>query len=663
MKLLLLSCFSILTLVAACGSEDTTTSGNDDDNDDTSSSAVAGSGGASSGSGSSQGGADVGAGGMGSTGAVPNGEYPLIINEIMYNPDLVTDELGEYVEIYNAGDKSVDLAGVVLKDETDNEHTIEGPLSIAPGDFLVLGRNGDKGQNGDYTADYVYGEDFRLSNASGDAVILLAPNGDLIDSVLYKNGGDWPSSEAGFSLELAKVTDNNDDGGNWNLATQTYGEGDHGTPGKANGGTENSGFSVDDTVGNWQNQGLKASLRFAPLDDVEDHVLEELNKATKQIRLAFFNVRLPAVKSILTQKTKDGVDVHVILDKKQQDLSYNTMGEDLEKAGVKVTMVENLKAEKSTMHDKFTVIDGETVLMGSANYSYTAMNVSDEDLLTIEDSAIAQRFLDEFDELLVGGNDKSAPYNNNEAIQAWMGPEDSIYKKVNDALDGAKSHVLLSMFQLNTPVTLDKIIDAHNRGVAVVVILDADQADQPDSDADDLLTAAGVSLILADNKNSNFAEMHSKFVVVDHKLLIMGSYNWTALGSFFNDENLMVIRDEHLADRAEGKFAEMLDAYNSPSPGSLGLDSGKQDVTFEVGNVDLDPGVKLRVSTVGGGPIAMPVELNGSSVTVKVESGTRLEYRYEVFDVDGTLLKEAKKHYFTVPYATGPFVLKDSFQK
>ncbi|MDP6512695.1 MAG: phospholipase D-like domain-containing protein, partial [SAR202 cluster bacterium] len=78
---------------------------------------------------------------------------------------------------------------------------------------------------------------------------------------------------------------------------------------------------------------------------------------------------------------------------------YNTMGEDMLKAGIPVVLIDKPDVEQATLHHKVIVIDGERVIMGSPNLSSTALNKSDEDVLTIDSADIAKRFLDEIEEI------------------------------------------------------------------------------------------------------------------------------------------------------------------------------------------------------------------------------------------------------------------------
>lgn len=150
----------------------------------------------------------------------------LTITEVMANPAAVSDSAGEWFELYNPGSAAVDLSDVVLRDDGSNSHTISStsPLLVNPGDFFVLGRNGDSSVNGGYTPDYVY-SGFSLGN-SGDQIVLE----DAFGSLRLDYGSGFTA--AGQSSELLGLPM---DGDHFGLtdAGLTYGLGDIGTPGYA----------------------------------------------------------------------------------------------------------------------------------------------------------------------------------------------------------------------------------------------------------------------------------------------------------------------------------------------------------------------------------------------------------------------------------------------
>ena len=158
----------------------------------------------------------------------------VIINEIMPDPLSVDDGNGEWFEIYNNSDlngETIDLNGWVIMDNGTDSHSISQSLTLAPGEFLVLGNNSDENSNGGLVVDYQY-SGFSLDN-SGDEIVIISPEGTVIDSVEYSSGNSFPNIE-GVSMSLLNPNLNNGNGYYWRKATDFFGAGDLGTPGGPN---------------------------------------------------------------------------------------------------------------------------------------------------------------------------------------------------------------------------------------------------------------------------------------------------------------------------------------------------------------------------------------------------------------------------------------------
>ena len=151
----------------------------------------------------------------------------LLISEVMANPSSVSDSNGEWFELFNASAISIDINGLTISDDGSNSHHINNGASllIAPGAYLVLGRNGELADNGGYVADYVY-SNFTLSN-SLDQIILS----DNDNEIVRLNYTGQPFGASGISAELINqlIIPNES---NYRLSqTDQYGLGDIGTPG------------------------------------------------------------------------------------------------------------------------------------------------------------------------------------------------------------------------------------------------------------------------------------------------------------------------------------------------------------------------------------------------------------------------------------------------
>jgi len=65
-------------------------------------------------------------------------------------------------------------------------------------------------------------------------------------------------------------------------------------------------------------------------------------------------------------------------------------------------------------------------------------------------------------------------------------------------------------------------------------------------------------------KNGNDGIMHDKFLVIDRKVVITGSLNWNASSIEDNNENIVIIRDQHVAQQYEHEFDRMWRSKRCP---------------------------------------------------------------------------------------------------
>jgi len=168
-----------------------------------------------------------------STGGTPETVANIVISEIMPNPSAVSDGNGEWFEVFNADSIIIDLNNWVIKDndsDSPNYNTISvaTSLNIEPGEYLVLGNNADSTTNGGLFVDYEY-SGFYLGNFE-DEIILLDSTQNIVDQVFYTT--EFPFGN-GISMYLSEITADNNDAPNWVASTNSFGDGDLGTPGRA----------------------------------------------------------------------------------------------------------------------------------------------------------------------------------------------------------------------------------------------------------------------------------------------------------------------------------------------------------------------------------------------------------------------------------------------
>lgn len=181
----------------------------------------------------------------GESNSEPASEDNIVINEIMYHPSSEND-LDEYIELFNKGDRSVQLQGWRISDGVDFTF---GDLTIPAGGFVVISADPER-----FAVTYpgvtvpVVGPWMGILKDRGEEILLVNAKGRYIDLVAYSDEGEWAKrflgpldythrgwlwSDAhdglGESLELINPAMPNDFGRNW--AASSTG---HGTPGAAN---------------------------------------------------------------------------------------------------------------------------------------------------------------------------------------------------------------------------------------------------------------------------------------------------------------------------------------------------------------------------------------------------------------------------------------------
>jgi len=156
----------------------------------------------------------------------------VIITEMMKDPRAITDEKGEWFELRNMTTNPIDLTNWKIEDDSGQSHTIKSnpALIIGKSALLVLGINGDPASSCGVDVDYVY-SNFTMDNDGTDGIMLVAPDGTVIDEVFYDDN-TFPDIE-GYSLMLhpGKMKSTwNDDGANWCLGPLALACEDWGTP-------------------------------------------------------------------------------------------------------------------------------------------------------------------------------------------------------------------------------------------------------------------------------------------------------------------------------------------------------------------------------------------------------------------------------------------------
>jgi phosphatidylserine/phosphatidylglycerophosphate/cardiolipin synthase-like enzyme len=134
---------------------------------------------------------------------------------------------------------------------------------------------------------------------------------------------------------------------------------------------------------------------FSPDDGVEQTILAHLAQAKESIHFLAFSFTSDAIASALLDRARQGIQVSGIMEEAQVNSNTGSEYERLRLGGVDV----RLDGNRRNMHHKVIIVDGYTVITGSYNFTASAERRNDENVIIIQDPALAASYLSEYQEI------------------------------------------------------------------------------------------------------------------------------------------------------------------------------------------------------------------------------------------------------------------------
>ncbi|NTV22974.1 MAG: hypothetical protein HGA85_01180 [Nanoarchaeota archaeon] len=262
------------------------------------------------------------------------------------------------------------------------------------------------------------------------------------------------------------------------------------------------------------------SIFFCPRDMCKEAMMMHI-LAAEDIKCAFYELNLPDLIELLSEK----------------------------KAKVVLEDSNNLSGFRSgyssaLMHNKFCVLDNETIITGSMNPTINDNYKNNNNLLIIHSSGLASNYLLEFDELWNNIYGDGKPVKEPEVtlatikIENYFCPEDSCKYHAVEALKKAKHSIYFMTFSFTDEDIGNLLYNKYMSGVEVKGVFEERQI----SDYSTYNLLADVSRI-----DRNKYTMHHKVFIIDNETVITGSYNPTNNANLRNDENMLIIHDNRVA--------------------------------------------------------------------------------------------------------------------
>lgn len=212
------------------------------------------------------------------------------------------------------------------------------------------------------------------------------------------------------------------------------------------------------------------------------------------------------------------------------------------------------------------------VWTGSMNWTSNNINDDYNNVILIQDQALARAYVTEFDEmwgsngsspnatLSKAGNLKTdnTPHFFNiggKSIECYFSPSDKTTEQIDKALQSAGGDLQVALLTLTRNDLGASIIAKHQSGETVACIIE-NINDQGSEFTD--LTNAGVDAL----QHTLPYDIHHKYGIIDANtpnsdpMVITGSHNWSTAAETVNDENTLIIHDAEIANWFLQEFSQ-----------------------------------------------------------------------------------------------------------
>jgi phosphatidylserine/phosphatidylglycerophosphate/cardiolipin synthase-like enzyme len=252
------------------------------------------------------------------------------------------------------------------------------------------------------------------------------------------------------------------------------------------------------------------------------------------------------------------------------------------------------------MHHKFMIIDGKTTIVSTANFTMSCIHGdvlspksrgNSNSMTLINSLNVAQMFMHEF--LQLWGNGIRGNFGQNKAYRGPMTTtvmgkkitiqfsptserfnwEESVNGLIARQIKKAKISIEGALFVFSDQFLTNAMLERHLQGVEVGFVGEAKFAFRDYSEFLDLMGLEMLSsrcvyepfnqpwiypanLVGTANLSSGDV-MHHKFGVIDKKTVIVGSQNWSSAANYTNDETLVVIEDDVVANQFTQEYSRL----------------------------------------------------------------------------------------------------------
>ena len=291
---------------------------------------------------------------------------------------------------------------------------------------------------------------------------------------------------------------------------------------------------------------------------VDDILSASIIAARQSVDVALKALSVESITKALITVTRRGIPVRVITE--TDSLAGRSNFQALRDAGIPVIDDQ----QPGLMNNKFIVIDHSQVWTGSVDYNVSGVFREYNAVVRVNSQEIAADYTKEFDEMFVNNQFgrlvvPETPYPSviiqGTQVDVLFSPDDFVVARLSQLLGGAQQSIYFLAYSFGSNDLGNIIREKAAQGIVVGGVLESaqvtsEQAYPNQVEELNLFRQAGLDIRL-DGKPE---VMNHKIMIIDGKIVVMGSYDFTNRAENENDENVLIIYDEKVAQKFMEEF-------------------------------------------------------------------------------------------------------------
>lgn len=313
-----------------------------------------------------------------------------------------------------------------------------------------------------------------------------------------------------------------------------------------------------------------SSANAIQISAFEDTIIAYINSAQSTLDICNYNTGSLPIITAINAASSSGITIRYIAAD-----NTGTNNSELSNLSSSIPMLQRPN-DGEVMHNKFILIDAAnaalaTVLTGSVNHTNNSCHTDYNNMVIIEDQALALAYETEFEEMW--GSTGNTPNSSNAkfgaaktdntphtfniggtSVELYFSPSDGTTAQIESAILSANTDMQFGLLTFINNDLGDAVVSIHNSGVAVKGIIENQFYWGSEYNK---LDNAGVDV------HSHFLEAHAfhhKYGIIDANntasdpMVITGSHNWTNSAEDDYDENTLIIHDAVIANMYYEEF-------------------------------------------------------------------------------------------------------------